>query len=161
VFTAARRYIPADLKPQFLTIKTKTMFVARQSDHIQEDIKRNWSSWNFGLGGFEGTKEQFEEYLASATDSKPCHVSGFDIYKDDLKNFEFGELYENYHVAIDCVSGGRKGLSCVYLKAETLDEAIKEAETRTDYWGEGKKFDASVSKLVYTNGFIHVFEVNN
>lgn len=34
------------------------MFVARQSNHIQEDIARNWSSWNFGQEGFSGSMNE-------------------------------------------------------------------------------------------------------
>lgn len=44
------------------------MFIARQSSHIQEDIARNWSSWNFGNDGFEGTEEELNEAIEEAKD---------------------------------------------------------------------------------------------
>jgi hypothetical protein len=134
------------------------MFIARKSNHIQEDIKRNWSSWNFGEAGFNGTREELDAYLASATDTSPCFISGFDIYPTDVNGFQFGELYPGYWVAIDRINA-RHGLSCIELSASTLEEAIKEAENRTDYWGEGQSFDAKYAKLVYSKDDIHVFEI--
>ena len=134
------------------------MFIARKSDHIQEDIKRNWSSWSFGQEGFNGTRAELDKYLMSATDSHAVFISGFEIYKDFVKQYEFGELYENYWVAIDRVNA-RNGLSCVELIAETLGEAIKEATSRDDYWGEGRSFDAREAKLVHSDGDIHIFEL--
>ena len=38
------------------------MFIARKSENIQEDIKRNWSSWNFGQLGFDGTITKYPEH---------------------------------------------------------------------------------------------------
>lgn len=134
------------------------MFVARKSNHIQEDIKRNWSSWNFGEEGFKGTENELNDYLAKATDENPVWISGFDIYPSQVNEFSFGELYENYWVAIDNVNA-RGGLSCIQLDAENLEDAINEANNRTDYFGEGECFDASEAKLVYSNDDIHIFEL--
>ena len=136
------------------------MFVARKSNHIQEDIKRNWSSWNFGQEGFTGTEDELNQYLAKATDERSVWISGFDIYPDQLKEFTFGELYPNYWVAIDYVNANN-GLSCICLNAETAEEAIKEAENRSDYFGDGYSFDATKAKLVYSNNDIHVFEIED
>lgn len=133
------------------------MFVARKSDHIAEDIKRNWSSWNFGQEGFEGTREELDAFLASATDSRPVFVSGFEIYPDDVKSFQFGELHTGYWVAIDNVNA-KDGLSCLYLDADTLEEAIAESATK-QYNGDGQCFDAREAKLVYSNNDIHIFEI--
>ncbi len=138
----------------------KTKYVARMSDNIQSDIERGWSSWNFGQEGFEGTQEELNELLNTITDENPVLISGFEIWPHDKNSFEFGELYTNYWVAIDRVNA-RGGLSCIDLEAETLEDAIKEAESRTDYWGEGQSFDANEAKLVYSNNDIHIFEIED
>lgn len=134
------------------------MFVARKSNHIQEDIKRNWSSWNFGQEGFSGTEQELNEYLSKSTDESPVWISGFDIYPSQISEFQFSELYPNYWVAVDNVNS-KGGLSCISLKADTLEVAILEAEKRTDYFGDGYSFDASEARLVYTNSDIHIFEI--
>ena len=136
------------------------MFVARKSEHIQDDIKRNWSSWNFGQEGFEGTREELNKLLETITDEDSVWISGFEIWAHDKDSFDFGELYNNYWVAIDRINAN-EGLSCIDLEAESLEAAIKEAESRTDYWGEGESFDASGAKLVYSNDEIHVFEIED
>lgn len=133
-------------------------YVARKSDHIYDDIKRNWSSWNFGQDGFTGTYQKLQNYLKSSTDEKPIHISGFDIYPDDIKEYKFGELYTNYWVAIDDINA-KDGLSGISLNATNLKDAIKEATIRTDYFGDGIVFDASRSKLVYSKNDIHIFEL--
>ncbi|MBV7534038.1 hypothetical protein [Chitinophaga sp. sic0106] len=134
------------------------MFIARKSNNIQEDIKRNWSSWNFGEGGFEGTRTELDAYLATATDNHSVSVSGFEIYPDLIREFEFAELYAGYWVAVDNVNA-KNGLSCIYLDAETREDAIAEATARTDYWGDGDSFDATEATLVFSEGDIHVFEI--
>lgn len=136
------------------------MYVARKSNHIQEDIKRNWSSWNFGQEGFNGTFSELKEYLNTATDSKSVWISGFDIYAEQVSEFSFGELYSNYWVAIDNVNA-KDGLSAIELKSESLENAINEANTRTDYFGDGISFDASEATLVYSNEDIHIFEIED
>jgi hypothetical protein len=134
------------------------MFIARKSNHIEADIKRNWSSWNFGQDGFKGTREELNEYLATCTDSSAVFISGFEIYADAVKGFEFGELYPGYWVAIDRVNAP-VGLSAVELDADNLQDAIKEAAERSDYFGQGVCFDARKAKLVHSDDDIHVFEV--
>lgn len=141
-----------------MEITETNMYVARKSNHIEADIKRNWSSWNFGQEGFKGTRLELDDYLASATDENPVWISGFDIYPDQIREFAFGELYENYWVAIDNVNAAG-GLSCIELDAENLEDAIKEANSRSDYFGEGQSFDATSAKLVYSNEDIHIFEL--
>lgn len=134
------------------------MFIARKSDHIQEDIKRNWSSWNFGQNGFTGTREELDNYLSECTDSSAVFISGFEIYADTIKSFEFGELYPGYWVAIDRVNAP-VGLSAIELEADNLQDAIKEATGRADYFGQGICFDARKAKLVHSDDDIHIFEV--
>jgi len=36
-------------------------FVARYATHIENDLKRGWSSWTFGNYGFHGTKEELKK----------------------------------------------------------------------------------------------------
>ncbi len=60
----------------------------------------------------------------------------------------------------DRINAGN-GLSCIYLDAENLEDAIKESESRTDYWGDGQSFDANVAKLIYSNEDIHIFEIKD
>lgn len=134
------------------------MFIARKSDHIQEDIKRNWSSWNFGQDGFKGTREDLDNYLTECTDSSAVFISGFEIYADAIKTFEFGELYPGYWVAIDRVNAP-VGLSAVELDADNLQDAIKEATSRNDYFGQGICFDARKAKLVHSDDDIHIFHI--
>lgn len=135
------------------------MFIARQSQHIQEDIKRNWSSWNFGQEGLTATEEQIVEWKQQAIDNdQPFCISGFELWGDEIANADIRELYEGYWVLVDNVNAS-EGLSCIDLDAETLEEAISEAESRTDYWGDGQSFDANKAKLVYSNNDIHIFEI--
>lgn len=135
------------------------MFIARKSDHIQEDIKRNWSSWNFGQDGFKGTREDLDNYLSECTDSSAVFISGFEIYADAVKGFEFGELYSGYWVAIDRVNAP-VGLSAVELEADNLQDAIKEATDRNDYFGQGVCFDARKATLVHSDDDIHIFQID-
>ena len=132
-------------------------FVARQSEDIQDDIKRNWSSWNFGLGGFNGTYEELQEYLATITDENCITISHLDIYTHNIKSFEFGELYENYWVVIDRMNA-RDGLSAISLDSDNLQDAIEEAKTGA-YFGDGIGFDAKDYKLVASiANNIHIFQ---
>lgn len=134
------------------------MFIARKSEHIQEDIKRNWSSWNFGQDGFCGTREDLDNHLSECSDNSAVFISGFEIYADAVKGFEFGELYSGYWVAIDRVNAP-VGLSAIELDADNLQDAIKEATERTDYFGQGICFDARNAKLVHSYDDIHIFEI--
>lgn len=135
------------------------MFIARKSNHIQEDIKRNWSSWNFGQDGFKGTREDLDNYLSECTDSSAVFISCFEIYADAVKGFEFGELYPGYWVAIDRVNAP-VGLSAVELNADNLQDAIKEATDRNDYFGQGVCFDARKATLVHSDDDIHIFQID-
>jgi hypothetical protein len=136
------------------------MFVARQSQNIESDIARNWSSWNFGQEGFSGSYNELQELLCNATDENPAWVSGFDIYPNQVKEFEFGELYKNYWVAIDNVNA-KNGLSAIALKAKNLETAIIEALERKDYFGDGISFNANEAKLVFSKNDIHIFEIDD
>ncbi len=137
------------------------MFIARKSNHIESDIKRNWSSWNFGLDGFTGTREELDAYLATATEEKTVYISAFELTSNDLKRTKIKELYENYWVVVDDRFDGICGTA---LKTagdlDNLQEAIAEAES-ADFSGDGVEIDTRYVDLVYSEGDIHIFYVEN
>ena len=134
-------------------------YLARQSEHIEADQARNWSSWNFGALGFEGSKKKLEEAMnESLANDSFFDISGFELWEDDIRNADIRELYKGYWVLVDNVNAAG-GLSCIDLDAENLENAMKEARTK-DYSGSGQSFDASQAKLVYSNNDIHIFEIN-
>jgi hypothetical protein len=138
-------------------------YFVRFSDHINEDIKRGWSSWNFGQDGFEGDRNDLKDYLDSATDENPIHISGFEIYPDDVKDYDFGELYPGYWVAKDNVNA-ENGLSAHSLDGNFNDikqaiEEVKRKKGRYDGTGEGESFDVSDAKVIYSDGDMHIVEV--
>lgn len=137
--------------------KTHLMFIARKSHHIEADIKRNWSGWNMGQGGFAGTREELDEYLATAKNGGSVSISYFEISEHELKAYQFGELYENYWVAID--QRFINSIAGTELEATTLDEAIAEALNSADYSGDGTAFDARKATLVHSDDDIHIFEI--
>jgi hypothetical protein len=134
------------------------MYIARKSNHIEEDLKRGWSSWNFGEDGFEGTWSELQDFLASATDTNSVQISGWEVWPGNRRDFQFGELYPNYWVAIDNVNA-RGGLSAIELAATNEEDAIAEAASRSDYWGDGISFDPSNAKFVASVGDVHVFQI--
>ena len=139
------------------------MYIARQSLHIQSDIQRNWSSWNFGQDGITCTYDELQAGIADALENEqPIYISGFELWGDELRNADIRELYPNYWVLVDNVNGGGaiKGIFGIELNSETLQDAISEAQA-SEYSGEGVRFDAQSAKLVWScpNNEIHIFEV--
>lgn len=132
------------------------MFIARKSNHIESDIQRGWSSWNFGEEGLNISLDDLLTHVENMTEEDVLYISGFELYGAEAKNSEFGELYPGYCVLIDRTNGS--GLAGIKLSASTLDEAIAEANGRSDYFGDGVFF-SSDSELVYSQGEIHIFEV--
>lgn len=147
-------------------------YVARRSDHIKDDIKRNWSSWNFGQDGFEGTEEELEQYKDEfivrptkdnphPTLDMPFEISGFEFWDaDEIESLDIRELYKNYWVLVDNLNAGG-GLSGIEIESENFEEAKKEAMDGL-YFGEGISFDAQDEyKLVWSdrNDEIHLFEI--
>lgn len=137
------------------------MFIARQSNHIQEDIKRNWSSWNFGQCGFSGSYDELQAAMKEAIeDGSSFMISGFELFGDEIKNADIRELYDGYWVLVDNTNDSHsRGIFGIELSAETLEEAIEESKNG-DYWGQGVRFDARYAKLVYSNKHIHIFEID-
>lgn len=137
------------------------MFVARKSNHIQEDIKRNWSSWNFGEEGLLATEDQIEEWKENAIDNeKPFCISGFELWDNDIKSADIRELYSGYWVLVDNINA-KNGLSCRILDSETLEEALVEFKNESIYSGDGDSFDSTEAKLIYSEGEYHIFEIED
>ena len=136
------------------------MFIVRQSQHINEDLRRNWSSFNYGLEGIEATKEEMEAKKQAAIDNgKPLYISGIELWEDDILNADIRELYAGYWVLVD--TRGGYGLCCNILNAESLEEAITEV-TGDGFeieLGEETRVDCSDAELVWSNGEIHILEV--
>ena len=135
-------------------------YIARKSNHIQEDIKRNWSSWNFGEEGFKGTREELEISMQKAIDNDSSFwISGFDLWENEIKNADIRELYNDYWVLVDNVNA--KGfLSCLQLDSETLEDAINEINNQ-QFNGDGQYFDSNNFDLVKSEGDIHIFVRNS
>lgn len=128
------------------------MYIVRFSNHIQEDIKRNWSSINFGEEGFVGTEEELDARLEELEeDEDAClWISGLELYGRDLRTTTIKELYENYWVVVD--NEFSWGLACNTLEAESLEEAIEEVNMDgfdIDY-GFGECVDCSNAKVVHS-----------
>lgn len=138
------------------------MFIVRKSDHIQEDLERNWSSWNYGLEGLNCSEEQLESWKQEAIDNEtPLYISGYELWGDDIANADIRELYENYWVLVDLTRG--EGLSCNILECETLAEAVSivtDKDFRIDL-GEGDTVDCSNAKVVWSNDDTYIIEVYN
>lgn len=146
------------------TGKEKQMtYIARYSEHIQEDMKRNWSSWNFGEEGINATETQIENWKQEAIDNdQPFYISGFELWGSQIESADIRELYEGYWVLVDNVNGYGGGIFGTALKSNILEEAIKEASA-ADYSGEGVRFNANDAVLIKSieNGTIHIFQIND
>ena len=152
------RHIPTSANH---TKQENVMFVARKSNNIESDMKRQWSSWNFGADGFTGTREELDAYLATATDENPVCISEFEIYAGQLRNFKFGELYANYWVVID---DRFTGLATNSLQCKTLDKAIAFMEENGSWFcgGDGcTHVDTTEAKLVWSKGDLHILEIED
>ena len=138
------------------------MFIVRKSNHINEDIIRNWSSFNFGLEGITATSEQMEVWKNDTIENNesPLYISGFELWADELKSSTILELYTNYWVLVDLNRGW--GLSCNILNSENLNDAIIEIsnEDFTIELGEGDTICCQNAKVVYSNNDIHILEIN-
>jgi hypothetical protein len=61
-------------------------FKARYSKHIESDLKRGWSSYNYGQDGLNCTKEELDGYIEQVYNGEidGIYCSGLFLYKDDL-----------------------------------------------------------------------------
>ena len=133
-------------------------YIARKATNIQDDIKRGWSSWNFGEEGIKCDGQQLEIWKVEAVQNDTAFfISGFELWGDDILTADIRELYKNYWVLVDNENG--HGLAGVLLNSTNLDDAIKGIDT-TDFSGDGYFFDADNANLLYSNNDIHIFEIN-
>lgn len=138
------------------------MFIVRNSNHINFDLKRNWSSWNFGQEGLNCSEEQLDAWKQEAIDNDlPLSISGFELWGDEITSARIEQLYPGYWVLVDETKGA--GLSCNILKASNLQSAIA---TVTGHgfsveMGEGDMVDCSNAKVVWSSkdGYTHILEV--
>lgn len=135
------------------------MYIARRSDHIEEDLERGWSSWSFGDEGFSGTEEELKEEMDRAyEEGEPFYISGFDLWEEDIRNADIRELYEGYWVLVDNVNA-KGGLSFIELDSEDEEGAIQEALSRRDYNGDGVPYSPDEIEMVFSDTETHVFRV--
>lgn len=143
----------------------------RVSEHIDADLNRGWSSWNFGLEGFSGSKDDLLTEIRSIADrGGEFWLSGFNIWIDEstkisdsfgvvfVDDYEIRELYRNYWVAVDRVNAVN-GLSAheIHEVLQTVDEIINEVKNnpaKYDGTGDGESFCAENAKV------LHSFELN-
>lgn len=136
------------------------MYVVRQSSHIERDLQRQWSSWNFGLEGFHGSYDELMAAFEEAEESGiPVEISTFEYYSKP-RNVQFGELYENYWVVID--SNFTNTLACNIVEADTLEAAIELVYTnKVQPGGDGDMVDTSSAKVVWSMGDIHILYIED
>lgn len=134
-------------------------YIARFSEHINEDLNRGWSSWNFGEEGLNATEEQLQQYKEQCIENgNPLHISGFELWGEQIADADIRELYEGYWVLVDNENFG-VGISGIELKSDNLADAIAEAAD-LDYSGDGIKFTSEEVELVQSiDGEIHIFRV--
>ena len=138
------------------------MYIVRQSEHIHKDVQRNFSSWNYGQLGFEGTENELKASMDEAfRNDHSFDISGFELWEDEIHNADIRELYDGYWVLVDNTRGF--GLSCNILDSETLTDAIEEVRTNDIELGEGETVDCSGAKIVWSDAekFIHILEIKS
>jgi hypothetical protein len=163
-------------------------YFVRFSDHIEEDLKRGWSSWNFGGDGVEAESaydlgneiKEIKENLDEGEETE-YSISGFDILIDEnikididydsvsINNgeYEIKELYDGYWVLVDNVNSPGE-LSSHKVDDDDLDDMdnlgelvnyVESKESKFDGTGDGESFDASEARVVYSKGNMHILEV--
>lgn len=138
-------------------------YYVRYSNHIDEDLKRGWSSWNFGLEGFNGTEQELQDAINQITDTSPFWISGFDIYPDFVEEYEIKELYPNYWVVVDNINA-KNGLSGHELPKGllTIDDILNEVKAnrhKYDGTGDGETICVEEAKVIYSDGDMHIIQV--
>ncbi|MBX3044851.1 MAG: hypothetical protein KIT33_15675 [Candidatus Kapabacteria bacterium] len=132
--------------------------LARKSGHIQNDLARNWSSWNFGQEGLFCTADELEAGIQNCLENDmPLYISGMELWGDELRSADIRELYEGYYVLVDNVNAGH-GLSFVELSSDNLDDARVEIESAY-FAGDGVCFSADEVELIESVDDIHIFFV--
>jgi len=97
-----------------------TYFVVRDTNHPEEDLKRNWSAFAGGSENGESGGETEEE----ARHNYASHL-GIDVSEVDGE-FRYHPAYEEY------VKVHYSGLGAFQLDAENLQDALQEADEYED-----------------------------
>jgi 8-oxo-dGTP pyrophosphatase MutT (NUDIX family) len=155
-------------------------YFIRYSNNIEEDLKRGWSSWNFGGDGYEGTKDNLVDEINEIKDSEEggeFQISGFNVWIDKdsdisvnkdaiyVDDHEIKELYDNYWVVVDNVNA--KGELSAHVLPDNLDKVkdvvklVSDNKSEYDGTGDGESFDASKARVVYSKGDMCVIEVGD
>lgn len=112
----------------------QTLFVGRISKHINEDIKRGWSSWDFGNGGV--SREKIDAFLEDEN-ADTINISGWEYNQEQLQRAldcgDIDELYSGYWVARDNQNGF--GLACCKIYADTVEQALEIIQAPDYYSG--------------------------
>lgn len=130
-------------------------YAIRKSAHIQQDIQRNWSSWNFGQEGIEATEEQIETWKQEAIENgNPFCISGFELYGDEIANSRIEELYTGYWVLVDTRN---IGISCNIID---VDFVTAKNDIENICFGSEQMIDCSEWNLIWSSecGEYHIFE---
>lgn len=126
------------------TTATEFVYAARVTAHLEQDLKRGWSSWNYGEDGV--SRKAIDRFLAAdealeewERDNDTLSISMFEYTASKLRaaleNDEVRELYPGYWVAVDESHGG--GLACNIIDAASHDEARAAFATHRMELGEG------------------------
>ncbi len=138
-------------------MRTLPQFICRVSSHIQDDLGRSWSSWNYGQDGIFATEDQIESWKNEAiANDDTFGISGFELYGKDILNADIRELYAGYWVLVDDNFSGC--LAATPLQATTLKGAITEGEERR-FSDDGFGFSPEDYKLVASIDDMHIFEL--
>lgn len=108
---------------------TTYTYIARVTAHINEDLARNWSAWNFGEGGIKATADKMESMVEAALESDDVlEISYMPLMGSGLRrawqNGEIRELYSGYWVLEDTENGWCGGIACNILPVSSEAEAI-------------------------------------
>ncbi|MDD5353371.1 MAG: hypothetical protein PHS93_09445, partial [Candidatus Omnitrophica bacterium] len=151
--------ISGEQKPQKEPIAEENQYFIRKSEYIEDDLRRGWSSWNYGQEGFKGTKEELDKAINNITDKNPLWISGFDLYPKDIKDADIRELYPDYWVLVDKTKG--EGIFVNSLEATNKIDAIDEGGRHKINLGEGEVINTDNLRIVSSIGDIHILEKYN
>jgi hypothetical protein len=146
---------PADAKEFFLSNDDLNYAAVRQSAHIMQDLRRNWSSWSYGALGFEGT---WEELVNELLNTGSVSVSGFEICSDEefedwdeaekwLENksgYDIRQLRPDYWVAVDTDGEG----ICVW-EMDDIDDALAVDPANTAFYTTEGRLDRDSCGEIY------------
>jgi len=171
-----KEYVLSENKRNYILDNDNCEYYVRYSDYIEEDFKRGWSSWNFGLDGFDGTKDELLNTLYEhKNDNRSFQISGFNIWLDEDTNIDYNtdtvyvddyiikELYDNYFVCVDVINA-RNGLSAHILpdNLNNLNDIlnhIKQYKYKYDGTGDGQSFSPDDAKVIYIEDDMNIIEV--